>query len=271
MNIRLQQLSYIDNREFPGVAGALPPGPIGWSLLMYAKPLVIVPNACFIIANWMADGLLMYRCYVIYNMQRWVMIFPIVLYLASISMGIITLYLASQPNSSLWHGITVNFGLPYFTISVGLNVILTLMISARLFLHGRNIRGAMGSGSGMSSLYKTIATMLIESSALYAITSLLFIGPYAANNYASDIFLPILAEVQVIAPLLIIRRVATQNALTSTTVVSGALSSDGMTFRSRSARQTTTAGSTLPVDFPLNSMDNKYGDRGYEEKSVDQA
>jgi len=112
-------------------------------------------------------------------------------------MGIITLYLASQPGSSLWSGITVNFGLPYFTISVGLNVILTLMISARLILHSRNIRGAMGSTTGASSLYRAIVTMLIESSALYAITSLLFIGPYAANNYASDIFLPILAEVQV--------------------------------------------------------------------------
>lgn len=112
-------------------------------------------------------------------------------------MGIITLYLASQPGSSLWSGITVNFGLPYFTISVGLNVILTLMISARLILHSRNIRGAMGSTTGASSLYRAIVTMLIESSALYAVTSLLFIGPYAANNYASDIFLPILAEVQV--------------------------------------------------------------------------
>ena len=58
MNVRLQQLSYIDNREFPGVPNVLPPGPIGWSLFMYSKPLVIIPNACFIIANWMADGLL---------------------------------------------------------------------------------------------------------------------------------------------------------------------------------------------------------------------
>ena len=58
MNVRLQQLSYIDNREFPGIPNVLPPGPIGWSLSMYSKALVIVPNACFIIANWMADGLL---------------------------------------------------------------------------------------------------------------------------------------------------------------------------------------------------------------------
>ena len=115
-------------------------------------------------------------------------------------MGIITLYLASQPNSNLWKGIAVNFGLPYFTISVGLNVLLTLMISARLILHSRNVRGAMGSTSGVSSLYKAIVTMLIESSSLYAVTSILFIAPYAANNYASDIFLPILAEVQVSTP-----------------------------------------------------------------------
>jgi len=58
MNVRLQQLSYIDNREFPGIPNVLPPGPIGWGLFMYSNALVIVPNACFIIANWMADGLL---------------------------------------------------------------------------------------------------------------------------------------------------------------------------------------------------------------------
>jgi len=58
MNARLQQLGYLDNRDFPGVPNVLPPGPIGWCFSMYSKPLVIIPNACFIIANWMADGLL---------------------------------------------------------------------------------------------------------------------------------------------------------------------------------------------------------------------
>ena len=58
MNVRLQQLSYIDNREFPGISNVIPPGPIGWTIFMYSKPLVIVPNVCFIIASWLADGLL---------------------------------------------------------------------------------------------------------------------------------------------------------------------------------------------------------------------
>ena len=112
-------------------------------------------------------------------------------------MGTMTFYHASQPNSNLWHGTAENFGVPYFTISVGLNVILTLMISIRLILHSRNIQGTMGPASRVSSLCKTIVAMLVESSALYAISSFLFIGPFAAENYASDIFLPILAEVQV--------------------------------------------------------------------------
>ena len=112
-------------------------------------------------------------------------------------MGVMFIYQTSQPNSSIWNSIAINFGLPYFSISISLNVLLTLMIVVRLALHSRNIRSAMGAPVGISGLYKAIVTMLIESSALYAVNSLLFIGPWAAGNHAADIFLPILAETQV--------------------------------------------------------------------------
>ena len=71
------------------------------------------------------------------------------------------------------------------------------MIVIRLVLHMRIIRTTKGSPSVHSGLYKGIVTMLIESSALYAVNSLLFIGPWGAGNHASDIFLPILAQTQV--------------------------------------------------------------------------
>lgn len=41
--------------------------------------------------------------------------------------------------------------------------------------------------------------MLVESSALYAVTSLLFIGTYGAGNNISALFLPILGQTQVCA------------------------------------------------------------------------
>ena len=84
------------------------------------------------------------------------------------------------------------FGFPYFVISVSLNVLLTLMIVVLLIRHGRNIHAATEAASGISGMYKTIVTMFIECSALYAVTSLLVLGTGTAN-----IFLPILAETQV--------------------------------------------------------------------------
>ena len=80
---------------------------------------------------------------------------------------------------------------------MGLNILLTLIIVVRLILHSRTMRPSMGGPTGISGLYKDIVTMLVESSALYAISSLLFIGPWGAGNSAADIFLPILAETQV--------------------------------------------------------------------------
>ena len=71
------------------------------------------------------------------------------------------------------------------------------MIVTRLILHSRNVRTAMGAPFGATGLRKAIVTMFIESSALYAVNSLLFIGPWGAGNHAADMFLPILAETQV--------------------------------------------------------------------------
>ena len=140
------------------------------------------------------------------------------------AMGLMTLYKTSRPDSSLFSGITVSFGLPYFTISVALNVLLTVIIAWRLLLHSRNFEKLVGSTSAITSLCRSIVTMLIESSALYAIVSLCFIVPYAMSNYVSAIFLPMLSRVQIIAPLLIIRRVATRRALTASKMASGASS-----------------------------------------------
>jgi len=73
------------------------------------------------------------------------------------------------------------------------------MIVIRLILHSRNIRTAMGAPSGVVGLYKAVIVMLIESSAIYTASSLLFLGPWGSGNHIADMFLSILAEIQVCA------------------------------------------------------------------------
>lgn len=119
-----------------------------------------------------------------------------------VAMGIMLIYQTSQPDSSIWNTVAINFGVPYFAISLALNMLLTLLIVMRLAMHSRNIRNAMGAPAGASGLYATIITVLVESCSIYAIASLLFVIPWGLKSHVADIFLPILAEVQVRADLL---------------------------------------------------------------------
>jgi hypothetical protein len=113
------------------------------------------------------------------------------------ALGILYTYVNSQPSSGVWDSVAVNIGLAYFSISPALNILLTLMITIRLALHSRNIRNAMGGPHSTGGLYSAVVTMLVESCALYATNSVLYIGPWGAGSHIADIFFPILSETQV--------------------------------------------------------------------------
>ena len=179
-------------------------------------------------------------------------------------MGTVYVYQRIQPiRHSHWSY------LPYFSISTSLNVLLTLMIVIRIILCARNTRTALGR-SGISRLFKAVVIMLIESCALYAVNSLLVIVPWGAENAIWNFFLPVLTETQVrafhnsaprtgclirrrigkvIAPLLIIHRVANKATSTSNSIVSGRISS----FKARTRGKLT--GSSDADESGMNSYE----------------
>ena len=57
-DLEILSISYIDNREFPGIEGVIPPGPLGYEWLISPDALGIVPHVMFILCTWLADGLL---------------------------------------------------------------------------------------------------------------------------------------------------------------------------------------------------------------------
>ena len=94
----------------------------------------------------------------------------------------------------------INIGISYLSICLSLNVILTLMIVARLVFHIRNVRKATGTSGGSSGLHATtaaVATMLIESYAIYAATLLLYIVPFAINSSVLGLFNGLIPTIQV--------------------------------------------------------------------------
>ena len=160
----------------------------------------------------------LHRCYVFYSMNRWVIAFPFLMYLSSVgkylsSTQTVVMLKANVDNIAMsiltifytvieeWDLSNAQSTLPYLLISLSLNILLTLMIVVRLFLLDRNIRATTGSPGGISGLYKTVSTMLIESSALFAVSSLLVITPLAAGNLVAKMFYCILVQTQVRALL----------------------------------------------------------------------
>jgi len=101
-------------------------------------------------------------------------------------------------------------------------------------------------------LYQAVGKMLIESSALFTVNSLLFIVSRAAKSWATGIFLPVLAETQVIAPFLIILGVAKQRELTSEVTVSRNLGP----MRHEGRGESTSCVGTLPDENPTGSVDS---------------
>ena len=58
MDFNIRSICYIDNRDFPGAEGIIPPGPFGYPLIIAHSTLDVTPNVTFTLCNWLADGLL---------------------------------------------------------------------------------------------------------------------------------------------------------------------------------------------------------------------
>lgn len=110
--------------------------------------------------------------------------------------GILFVYSNTQPHITSPADI-LKSNVPYISISIILNILLTLMIVVRLVLHIKNIRGAMSSLVRPDRLYKIIITILVESSSLNAIGFLSFIGSWAVRSPVQNAFIHGLAEIQV--------------------------------------------------------------------------
>jgi len=221
INLNIISTSYIDNRKFPNDPY---PGPLGYQVLAYSETSGIVSTVMFLLNSWLADGLLLYRCYIIYPMNRWAIVCPCLIYLASIATGIVLVYYQiTEPTCFIWRSTSVSIGVPY-SISVSLNVFLTLMIIARLVLLTRRLQKAMNAPFRLGGLYRAVITVVSESSAIYAAAFLLFIGTWAADNPTEYFFFPVLAQAQVIAPFLTVLRVANRKP-SSNVVVSGDIGS----------------------------------------------
>lgn len=196
------QLAFIQYRNYPG-------GPSEFENNMFGIPVDMLGNVCGVLMMALSDALVVWRCMVIYKgcmVPVWIiMVFPCLMLAGSIALGILWL-LQLTSNSPFFTSTNINYTVPYLSLSLALNIIITIVIVLRLLTYRHRISKVLGSGYGTQ--YTSIAAMIVESAALYSAFSLALLILFLSNNPFSAAFIELLPQIQIIATLLIVFRVA---------------------------------------------------------------
>ncbi|KAF8587766.1 hypothetical protein K439DRAFT_1630386 [Ramaria rubella] len=205
-NAKYSEMIWIDSRNSPQ-------GPEG--LIQDAHALTTWQNRMglisYYIMSWLMDFLLVQRCIVIWDRNILVSIAMSVVLLANVALAIVTLIMTgpSKTESIL----RSNFQLAYLVLSVSTNFIYTILITGRLLVIRRRLRIALVAENPIfqeehSKIYISVASMIIESSALYSAFGVLYIVTFALHSNVENLVSLWILHVQAIAQLLIIQRVA---------------------------------------------------------------
>lgn len=110
-------------------------------------------------------------------------------------MGTLWTLQSSQPGLSLYSALPLAYGTSFYSISLGLNIILTILIIVRILFYRRHLLKSLPEE--FASHYVSLATIIVESAAIYSIFAILFLITYAVNNPANQVLLAFASTAQV--------------------------------------------------------------------------
>ncbi|KIJ53725.1 hypothetical protein M422DRAFT_222413 [Sphaerobolus stellatus SS14] len=199
-NSRYTEVIWIDMRDIPGGPPVLINTELNYAINKFAL-------ACYYIMEWVMSALLLYRTFIVWNRNIFVVLFMTSLFLGSVAMSILVLV-----ESRIKDFYDINVQIAYLSLTVGTNILYTLLIVFKLFTAHYNMK--KGVGEKHAGTYISIIAMIVESSAMYSVLGVLYIASFATHSNCSNLIFLSISHVQGIAQLLIILRVAEGRAYT---------------------------------------------------------
>ena len=162
-------------------------------------------SAASVVLNLMSDGLLvrpiscsasillicackLYRCYIVWGDIRIIFV-PCILYLATAALGILTCYISGVPDSNFFQGKAAQVALSYSSVVIGLNFLVSTLISVRIFNLSRRVNGALGEDAAKT--YASAAAIIVEAAIPYTLFGLAYVVSLGLESPTSILFLSI--------------------------------------------------------------------------------
>lgn len=198
-------------------------------------------TAAVTISNLMADALMMYRVYVIWNNAS-VVVLPALIWLGSLGSGIGLLIESGRPNGNYYAGTATKFGTAWNVLVFSFNVITTSLICGRILYIGRRVSVT----SEGTQAYTGAIAIIVESALPFTLGSMAYVIAYGIGSDLAIAF-SCYAMFTAISPQLIALRVLERRAWRKEST-SAFLTT--INFSDRTAA-TTTRGGSLNADYEL--------------------
>ncbi|KAH7912740.1 hypothetical protein BJ138DRAFT_1003780 [Hygrophoropsis aurantiaca] len=193
------QLMWIEHRDVAG-------GPFAYFAENLSDWYNTLGTATDVAANAMGDGLLLYRCYMIWGSRLWVVAFPALIYISSVVMAIMMTIESAIPGANIWQGLAANFGIPWVALTVCFNIIATIMIVTRLLLVYFRVRRVLAPD--LTRTYMGVISIIVESSLPFTILGIAYLALYIQNSPSQTALGFVWGSIVVLSPQLIILRVS---------------------------------------------------------------
>ncbi|KAH9947882.1 hypothetical protein B0H21DRAFT_306544 [Amylocystis lapponica] len=167
-----------------------------------------------VILELMTDGLMIYRCFVVWDDYR-VVILPCFLWFCALVLGVFDLYVSGAPNGNFFTGAAANIGVSYFSISIGNNILATCLICGRILYYSSRMRADLGPKA--TCTYTGVLALIVESALPFSLSGFACLVSYGLNSEIAILFITIYTMFTCISPQLLILRVISGEAWTRDT------------------------------------------------------
>ncbi|KAI0355982.1 hypothetical protein OH77DRAFT_1495782 [Trametes cingulata] len=163
------------------------------------------------LSDLFGDFVLLYRCWIIWGRNIWVVLLPFLTAVAGFSciMEVVHLVVTLDPNAPVAPAALVPLGLAGYALPLATNVLTTALIVARLWHTAKaaeeRCRGRM---AGTVRAAQHAVAIIVESGLLYLAAQLVLVVLFALGHPAQAIVAVMAVQIYGIAPTLIVIRVA---------------------------------------------------------------
>ncbi|KAF9467494.1 hypothetical protein BDZ94DRAFT_1232876 [Collybia nuda] len=138
----------------------------------------------YVAQTFIGDCILLYRCWIIYSKNYYVIIFPGLMWLAGTVCGVMTCYIEATltGNMALLNAKNlIPFITSMLTLTLAMNVVTTSLIVHRIWKIQKALKYRATTSSEKSPLSR-VMRLLIESGLMYTLSIVVLFGLYMASN-----------------------------------------------------------------------------------------